>query len=348
MTATAITPRAHPRRARTGAGGVRYLARKLGFYLVAAWIAITLNFFLPRLIRGNPVEIIMAHQAHFGSVPPGEATALAKLLGLGTGSVFQKYWQYLDSLANLRLGLSVYEFPVPVATVIRQSILWTIVLVGTATVISFAVGIMLGVLAGWKRGTWLDNLVPAATLLTAMPYFWLALLLVYLLTQVVRLFPASGGYNPLDSIGFNWPFIASAVQHAFLPALTIVLSSIGGWLLGMRNMMVATLSEDYVVAAEAKGLSSRRVMIGYAARNAVLPSLSGFAISLGFVVSGAIAMEYVFSYPGIGYKLVEAVGNEDYPLLQAIFLVITFAVLGANLIVDLLYGFVDPRTRIGR
>jgi peptide/nickel transport system permease protein len=138
------------------------------------------------------------------------------------------------------------------------------------------------------------------------------------------------------------------VQHAFLPALTIVLSSIGGWLLGMRNMMVATLSEDYVVAAEAKGLSSRRVMIGYAARNAVLPSLSGFAISLGFVVSGAIAMEFVFSYPGIGYKLVEAVGNEDYPLLQAIFLVITFAVLGANLIVDLLYGFVDPRTRIAR
>jgi peptide/nickel transport system permease protein len=193
--------------------------------------------------------------------------------------------------------------------------------------------------------------VPATTLLTAMPYFWLALILLYVFaTNVWHVFPLGNGYNTNSdiNIGFNWPFIASAVQHAILPALTIVLSSIGGWLLGMRNMMVATLSEDYVVAAEAKGLSSRRVMIGYAARNAVLPSLSGFAISLGFVVSGAIAMEYVFSYPGIGYKLVEAVGNEDYPLLQAIFLVITFAVLGANLIVDLLYGLIDPRTRIGR
>jgi peptide/nickel transport system permease protein len=348
MTATAITQRAYPRlpRPRISAGGVRYLARKLGFYLVAAWVAITLNFFLPRLIRGNPVEIIMAHQAHFGSVPPGEATALAKLLGLGTGSIFSKYWQYLDSLAHLRLGLSVYEFPVPVATVIRQSILWTIVLVGTATVISFAVGILLGVLAGWKRGTWLDNLVPATTFLTAMPYFWLALLLVYLLTQVVRLFPASGGYNPLDNIGFNWPFIASAVQHSVLPALTIVISSIGGWLLGMRNMMVATLSDDYVVAAEAKGIKPRRVMLGYVARNAVLPSVSGFAISLGFVVSGSIVMEQVFNYPGIGNVLYQAVSNDDYPLMQGIFLVITLTVLGANLLVDLLYGLIDPRTRI--
>jgi peptide/nickel transport system permease protein len=183
MTATVIArpggggsvPRRARPRPRTGAAA-RYLARKLGFYVIAAWVALTLNFFLPRLIPGNPVEIIMAHQAHFGTVPPGEAASLTKLLGLGSGSIFVQYWQYLDSLAHLRLGLSVYEFPVPVATVIRQSILWTILLVGAATVISFAVGITLGVLAGWKRGTWLDNLVPATTFLTAMPYFWLALL----------------------------------------------------------------------------------------------------------------------------------------------------------------------------
>jgi peptide/nickel transport system permease protein len=325
----------------------RYLARKMGFYVVAAWAAITLNFFLPRLIPGNPVQVIMAHQAHFGTVPPSEAASLTKLLGLGTGSIFVQYWQYLDSLAHLRLGLSVYEFPVPVATIIRQSILWTILLVGTATVISFAVGVALGVLAGWKRGTWLDNLVPATTFLTAMPYFWLALLLVYLFTQVLSLFPSSGGYNPLDSVGFNRAFIESALQHSVLPALTIVISSIGGWLLGMRNMMVSTLSDDYVVAAEAKGLKPRTVMIRYAARNAVLPSVSGFAISLGFVVSGSIVMEQVFNYPGIGNVLYQAVTNDDYPLMQGIFLVITLTVLGANLIVDLLYGAVDPRTRIG-
>jgi peptide/nickel transport system permease protein len=354
MTATAISrpggERSVPRRARPRprtAAAARYLARKLGFYVVAAWVALTLNFFLPRLIPGNPVEIIMAHQAHFGTVPPGEAASLTKLLGLGSGSVFAQYWQYLDSLAHLRLGLSVYEFPVPVATVIRQSILWTILLVGAATVISFVVGIALGVLAGWKRGTWLDNLVPATTFLTAMPYFWLALLLVFLFTQVLSLLPSSGGYNPLDNIGFNGQFISSAVQHSILPALTIVISSIGGWLLGMRNMMVATLSDDYVVAAEAKGLKARKVMIGYAARNAVLPSVSGFAISIGFVVSGSIVMEQVFNYPGIGNTLYQAVVNDDYPLMQGVFLVITLTVLGANLLVDLLYGIIDPRTRIG-
>jgi peptide/nickel transport system permease protein len=340
-----VPRRARPR-PRTGAAA-RYLARKLGFYVIAAWVALTLNFFLPRLIPGNPVEIIIAHQAHFGTVPPGEEASLTKLLGLGTGSIFAKYWQYLDSLAHLRLGLSVYEFPVPVSTVIRQSILWTILLVGAATVISFAVGITLGVLAGWKRGTWLDNLVPATTFLTAMPYFWLALLLVYVFTQVLSLLPSSGGYDPLDNIGFNGQFIGSAVQHSILPALTIVVSSIGGWLLGMRNMMVSTLSDDYVVAAEAKGLKPRRVMIGYAARNAVLPSVSGFAISLGFVVSGSIVMEQVFNYPGVGNVLYQAVVNDDYPLMQGIFLVITLTVLGANLLVDLLYGIIDPRTRIG-
>jgi peptide/nickel transport system permease protein len=331
--------------ARARLGSARYLARKLGFYLVAAWVALTLNFFLPRLIPGNPVEIILAHQARFGTVPPNEAQVLSKLLGLGTGSLFSRYWQYLDSLAHLRLGLSVYEFPVPVATVIRQSIPWTVILVGMATVISFLVGTVLGVLAGWKRGTWLDNLVPATTFLTAVPYFWLALLLVYLFTQVFQLLPTSGGYDQIDTVGFNGQFIASAIQHSILPAATIVISSIGGWLLGMRNMMVSTLSDDYVIAAEAKGLKPRKVMLRYAARNAILPNVSGFAISLGFVVSGSIVMEQVFNYPGIGNVLFNAVLNDDYPLMQGIFLVITLTVLAANLLVDLLYVVIDPRTR---
>jgi peptide/nickel transport system permease protein len=184
-----------------------------------------------------------------------------------------------------------------------------------------------------------------------MPYFWLALLFVYVFaSNVWHVLPQGQGYdtNSELNVGWNLPFLASAVQHAILPALTIVVSSVGGWLLGMRNMMVSTLSDDYVVAAEAKGLRQRRIMIGYAARNAVLPSISGFAISLGFIVSGAIATEYVFSYPGLGEKLVQAVISDDYPLMQGIFLVITFAVLGANMVVDLLHGFIDPRTRLSR
>ncbi len=330
---------------------MRYLLRKLGFYLVAAWVALTINFLLPQLIPGNPVEALIGRMSQSGSPPPGEAKVLTALLGLGTGNIFDKYGQYLEGLAHLRLGLSISEFPTPVSSEIGQSIYWTLVLVGTATVISFCLGIALGTLAGWKRGSRLDAIIPATTLLTAMPYFWLALIAVYVFaSNVWHVLPAGQGYdtNSELTVGFNLPFIASAAQHAILPALTIVLSSVGGWLLGMRNMMVSTLSDDYVIAAEAKGLKQRRIMIGYAARNAVLPSVSGFAISLGFVVSGAIAMEYVFSYPGIGNLLVQAVNNNDYPLMQGIFLVITFAVLGANLIVDLLHGFIDPRTRLSR
>jgi peptide/nickel transport system permease protein len=330
---------------------VRFLLRKVGFYLIAAWVALTLNFLLPQLIPGNPVEVLIARMQQAGPTPPDEAQILTKLLGLGTGNIFQKYWGYLDSLAHLRLGLSVSQFPTPVTTEISSSIYWTLILVGTATVISFALGIGLGTLAGWKRGSKLDAIIPATTLLTAMPYFWFGLILVYVFaTNVFHILPASNGYNTNSSLvpGWSWAFFGSAVQHAILPALSIIVTSVGGWLLGMRNMMVATLSDDYVVAAEAKGLRSSRIMIGYAARNAVLPSISGFAISLGFVVSGAIAMEYVFSYPGIGFKLVQAVGSDDYPLMQGIFLVITLAVLAANLIVDLLYGVIDPRTRISR
>ena len=330
---------------------MRFVARKLGFYLVAAWVALTINFLLPRLIPDNPVEILIARMQQSGPTPPSETRVLDKLLGLGTGNIFEKYWQYVYSVAHLRLGLSVTQFPTTVASEIGSSIFWTLILVGTATVISFVLGIALGALAGWKRGSKLDAIIPSTTLLTAMPYFWFGLILVYVFaTNVFHILPASGGYNANSTlvVGLNFPFLISAVQHAILPALSIIVTSVGGWLLGMRNMMVSTLSDDYVVAAEAKGLKPSRIMIGYAARNAVLPSISGFAISLGFVVSGAIAMEYVFSYPGIGFKLVTAVANDDYPLMQGIFLVITLAVLAANLAVDLLNGFIDPRTRIAR
>ena len=330
---------------------MRYVLRKLGFYLLAAWVALTVNFLLPQLIPGNPVDDLLTKMSQAGPVPPGEQQVLNRLLGLGSGNIFQKYWQYVDGVAHLRLGLSISNFPTPVSAEIGSAIYWTLVLVGTATVISFVLGIALGTLAGWKRGSRLEAIIPSTTLLTAMPYFWLALILVFVFaTNVWHIFPAGQGYNTNSfiNVGWNFTFIGSAIQHAILPALTIVISSVGGWLLGMRNMMVSTLSDDYVIAAEAKGLKPRRVMIGYAARNAVLPSISGFAISLGFVVSGAIAMEYVFSYPGIGFQLVNSVGNDDFPLMQGIFLVITFAVLGANLIVDLLHGFVDPRTRLSR
>lgn len=324
---------------------MRYLLRKLGFYAIAAWLAVTLNFALPRLIPGDPVEIILSRMQQQGPVPAGEHDAVAKMLGLGHGNILAQYWDYLTSVAQLHFGLSISYFPTPVTTVLRSCVLWTLLLVGLATLISVVLGIALGTLAGWKRGTWLDNLVPVTTFLTAIPYFWLALLLLYLLTQVTQVFPQSGGYSPDTFIGWNGAFIGSAFSHALLPAITIVLSSVGGWLLGMRNMMVTTLSEDYITTAEAKGLRPRRIFTAYAARNAGLPSIAGFAISLAFVVSGSIVMEQVFSYPGIGMLLIRAVQGKDYALMQGIFLVITLTVLAANFLMDIFYGFIDPRAR---
>ena len=326
---------------------MRYYGRKLAFYAVALWAAVTLNFFIPRLLPGNPVDILMAKlQQRGGSIDPSVRRTYELLLGSNSReSLWSQYVAYLGNTVHGNLGTSVSAFPAKVSDVIAQSLPWTIVLVGIATVISFVLGIVLGIVVGWRRGSWLDSLVPATTVLAAVPYFWLALILVALLSSTLHLFPIMGGYDVFLTPGLNWEFLQSAAYYGVLPALTIVVSSVGGWLLGMRNMMVSTTSEDYILTAEAKGLRPRRIMMRYAARNAVLPSVAGFAISLGFVVSGAIVTEQVFSYPGIGSKLLQAVQNNDYALMQGIFLVITVAVLGANLLVDLLYGIIDPRTR---
>ena len=327
---------------------MRYFARKIGFYLLALWGAVTLNFLLPRFIPGNPVEVLLARMSTSGNPPPGEYKVLSSVLGVGNGNLFSEYWHYLRQLSRFNLGVSITEFPTPVTHILAQALPWTIVLVGTATVLAFFIGTALGALAGWKRSRLLNNLLPVTTFLTATPYFWLALVFLYLFGVLFHFLPLNEGYNPTDTIGWNWSFIVSALQHAVLPGTTIVLAQLGGWMLSMRNMTLTTMGEDYVWAAEAKGIPSRRVLLGYAARNAVLPSVTGFATSLGFVVSGSIIMEIVFSYPGVGYTLLQAVQNDDYALMQGIFLVICLVVLGANFMVDMLYGFIDPRTRQAR
>lgn len=325
-----------------------YFVRKVGFYAVALWAALTLNFLIPRLLPGNPVDILLAKlQQRGGLVTPDTRKAYELLLGGDSSEpLLVQYWDYLINVFRGDLGVSVSYFPTPVGEVISTSLPWTIVLVGVATILATIIGVTLGAIVGWKPGTWLDSLVPATTLLAAVPYFWLALILVYFFATTLKLLPSQGGYDVVLDPAFSWEFIGSAIQYGFLPALMIIIVSLGGWLLGMRNMMVSTLSEDYILTAQAKGLRPSRILRHYAARNAVLPSIAGFAISLGFVVSGSIVTEQVFSYPGIGSKLLSAVTNNDYALMQGLFLYITLAVLGANLIVDLFYGLIDPRTRV--
>jgi len=320
-----------------------HLLRRLGFYVLTAWAAVTVNFFIPHLMPGDPVQNLIARQQ--GKSSPQAVEALRAQLGLtGDRSLWTDYLHYWGQLFHGNLGLSTSFFPASVSSVLSAALPWTVALVGVSTIVSFVAGTIVGIVVAWRRGSWLDGVLPVATFFQAVPYFFFALLVLILLGSDLGAFPISGGSDPGVDIGLNGPFVGSVLYHGFLPMVTIVISSIAGWILGMRNMMVTTMDEDYVLVAQAKGLPTHRV-IGYAARNAILPSVSSFSLSLSFVVSGALLTEIVFSYPGIGFQLLQAVQAEDFPLLQGIFLVITFAVLAANLFADVVYALLDPRTR---
>jgi peptide/nickel transport system permease protein len=326
---------------------MRHLFRRILFYLVAVWISVTLNFFIPRLAPGNPAEALLVRLERLGPVSPSAAKAIEAAFGVNTtASIWTQYFQYLNNLLHGNLGISYIQYPIPVADVIGQNIMWTIMLGGVAVIISFAVGCLIGIVMAWWRGSLLDTLLsPSMTFLSAIPYFWLALIVLYFFGYTLGWFPFADGFDTQLNIGWNSDFIFSALYHAILPALTIVVSSIAGWMLVMRNSMITTLSEDYVLMANAKGLTKGRVMFLYAARNAILPNIAGFALSIGTIVGGQLLTEIVFSYPGIGFSLLQAVEGQDYPLLQGIFLVIALAVLGANFLADLVYILLDPRIR---
>jgi peptide/nickel transport system permease protein len=323
---------------------MRLVLRRVALYVVTAIVAITINFFLPRLLPGNPALAVLGKAQSAES--PQAVAALEVQYGVQTRTgEWGQYVQYWDHLLHGNLGTSLNAYPASVGSLIRAALPWTLGLVGTATVISFVLGTLIGVAAAWRRGSWLDNLLPAMTFFQAAPYFFVAILSVAVFATRLGWFPASQGYDTATlNPGFSWAFIANVLDHAVLPALTIVLASVAGWILGMRNMMITTMDEDYVLLAQAEGLPRRKV-IAYAARNALLPNVAGFSLAIGFIVSGALLTEIVFSYPGVGYLLFNSIGSDDYPVLQGIFLIITIAVLLANLLADFVYAFLDPRTR---
>jgi peptide/nickel transport system permease protein len=320
-----------------------FIVRRLGFYIITAWVAITVNFFIPHLMPGDPAEALIARS---GGAMSGQAlNALRAQFGLlGNPSIWTQYVRYWNQLFHGNFGISTSDYPETVTNVISSNLPWTLALVGVATVISFVLGTLIGVVVAWRRGSWLDGVLPASTFFQAVPYFFFGIVIMIVFGDNLHWFPDSGGYAEGLVPGWSWSFISSALEHSVLPGLTIVISSAAGWIVGMRNMMVTTMDEDYVLVAAAKGLPRGRV-VAYAARNAILPSISSFALSLSFVVTGALLTEMVFNYPGIGTTLLNAVQAKDYPLLQGIFLVITFAVLAANLLAELVYVVLDPRTR---
>jgi peptide/nickel transport system permease protein len=323
---------------------VRYILQRLGFYLFAAWAALTLNFFLPRLMPGDPATALFARFR--GRLAPEAMSALRETFGLTDAPLLSQYATYLAHVLRGDFGVSVAYFPSPVAQVIGTGLIWTVFLAGTAVLVSFVIGTLLGIASAWWRRGWLDTWVPSALVfLGAFPYFWLAMVALYVLGFTLRWFPLGHAYGDDLTPSFSLGFFVDVFRHAALPVGTVVLATLGGWLLSMRNTMITILGSDYVNLARAKGLAPARVMLRYAARNALLPSVTGFGMALGFVLGGSLLTEIVFSYPGQGYLLVQAVRSQDYPLMQGIFLVITLAVLGANWVVDLVYLWLDPRTR---
>ncbi|MFZ4893010.1 ABC transporter permease [Plantibacter sp. Mn2098] len=323
---------------------MRFFARRAVFYAFTAWAAITINFFLPRLLKGDPVSAYLLKNQ--GKISPEAIDSLRTLFGLDSNkTLLQQYIDYWGLLFSGDLGRSFSRGLAPVTEVIASALPWTVGLVGIATILSFVIGTSLGAYIGWRRGSKADFIVPISTFFSTVPYFWMGLIAIAIFSTTLGWFPASHAYGKGSQPNFSLDFIGQVIAHGTLPALTIVIASLGGWILGMRNMMVTVLDEDYVTVAQAKGLTSRRVLWNYAARNAMLPQLSSFALSLGFIVGGTLVMELVFSYPGVGKLLLDATNAKDYPLMQGIFLVITLTVLVANILADVAYAVLDPRAR---
>jgi peptide/nickel transport system permease protein len=326
---------------------MRWLLRRIVFYIFAIWVAATLVFLLPRLMPGNPIDGILQRlsPAQIQS-NPGIVQTYEALLGGGKGTIWQDYVRYLHRIVHFNFGVSTSNYPAPVSDVISRTLPYSIVLVGIAFAMAFVVGTTIGMFAAWRRGKAVDSVVvPALMSLSAFPAFFIALLAVYFLGLKAHWFPIQHAYDNGVIPGWNWAFISSATRHAELPALVILAAFTGGWVLNMRTVMINTIGEDYVQVGFAKGLKDRRVMTSYAGRNAILPPLNGFAAQFATAVGGVVVIEYVFSYPGAGLTLQQAVLGSDYPLSQALLLTLALCVIGANFIMDILNLILDPRVR---
>ena len=326
---------------------MRWFLSRLAFYVFALWVALTVSFLLPRVMPGDPIGGVLQHLSPAQiSANPGIIKTYEALLGGGHQSIFAAYWQYLGRVAHLNFGISTSNYPTSVGEVVGRTLPYSIVLVGIAFVLAFAIGTAIGMVAAWRRGGGFDSIfVPIFMALSAFPAYFSALLLLYFLGLKLNWFPIQHAYGNEVDPGWSWSFVGSAITHGILPALTIVVAFAGGWVLNMRTVMINTMSEDYVAMAQAKGIRDRRVMTRYAARNAILPPLNGFAAQFATAVGGVIFIELVFSYPGVGYTLQQAALGNDYALTQALLLVFSVCPIVANFIMDLLNLVLDPRVR---
>lgn len=323
---------------------LRYLARKLFIYLLTFIVAVTIDWAIPRFMPGNPVDALVSRIALMPDANAALTSYFMAAFNLDQ-PLWQQYLNFWSALFHGDLGRSIMLFPTPVTTLISRALPYTLGLLLPSILLSWYAGNMIGALAARRR--MLDNSVlPLGYLLTATPYMWLGILLAWVLGSTLGWFPLAFGYDQSLQAEWSWKFFGSLLYHWVLPFASLFMVALGGWAIGMRNMIIYELESDYANYLMALG-APQRLVRKYAFRNAMLPQITGLALQLGAVVGGALVTEIVFSYPGLGWLVLSGIQNQDYFVIQGVFLFIIVGVLLANLIVDIVYVVVDPRTRVG-
>jgi peptide/nickel transport system permease protein len=331
-----------------------YLVRRLILFVVVLWVAATVNFVLPRLSGGNAIRSALVQQAvvggHMQSNIEEMVAEFDKEFGLDK-PLWQQYLSYLWDISHLEFGFSMANYPTRVSTLMAQALPWTLALLGVSTALAFSLGILLGGLLAWPKtpGFIVNVLLPPFLTLSAVPYYMLGLLLLWVFAFQFHWFPIFGAYSPGVIPDWSDPeFLKDVAGHSVLPALSIVLSALGFWALGMRAMMVSVQHDDFVQFADAKGLKNRTVFFRYAGRNALLPQVTALGLTIGHIMSGALLVEIVFSYPGIGNVLYRSIRSYDYFAIQGIVFGVIVSITIATLVLDLIYPKIDPRIQYAK
>ena len=325
----------------------RYIAQKTVWYLVALVAAVSLNFLLPRLVPGNPVDVIVSNLARGGSITGEQQKAIYEGFVAEFGldaPLWQQFLTYLGKVFTGDLGTSFANYPASVNDLIGQALPWSIAVQLPAVLIGWIAGNLVGAIAAFRGGNWDRSVFTSALFLSAMPYYCLSILLLYGFAVVAGIFPVGGAYSLGLTPEFSVEFLWDALSYYWLPFLSLVVVFIGGQAVGMRSMAIYELGGDYVNYARAMGIRDGKIT-QYIFRNAMLPQITGLALAIGTLVGGALITELVFSYPGVGTLLFTAITQNDYPVIQAVTLIITVAVLVANFLVEIAYGVIDPRIR---
>lgn len=324
----------------------KYFLNKLGWFAVTFFFAFLLNFFLPRMMPGDPVAAIVSRLAQGMSNTTGVQAIYQQYSDLfGTNRpMIEQFFLYVRNVVQGDFGFSFSQYPRTVASVLGSSIWWTVALQFPAIIVGWLIGNTLGALAAYIKGGFDKVLMPVSIFISNFPAFGMAIILMVVFGVNLKWFPTSGGYGFNLIPTFSWEFIKSVIIHYQLPFWSIVLIAIGGQAIGMRSMSIYELNADYVKYSRFLGIKDRKI-VGYVFRNAMLPQITGLALSIGTMVGGALVAEIVFSYPGLGSTILTAVMGQDYPLISATTLIVTVMVLSANFIIELLYGVIDPRIK---